>query len=349
MASDSFVILENICKRFDEKTVIPSLDLAIKKGSMTALLGPSGCGKTTILRLIAGLERPTSGKIFIDGDNVTHTSIQHRDIGMVFQSHTLFPHLSLFENVAYGLKMLKISREEIEKRVLNALKVVDLEGFEERFVDQISGGQQQRVALARALVLKPKVLLFDEPLSNLDSNLRRNMRETIREIQQRFNITSLYVTHDQYEAFAVSDCVIVMKDGDIKQLGTPEELYKRPASLFMANFMGETNVFKGVYDGEMIDINGYRFKAEKQSVLNKTSGKYLIGVRPEAIELVEEGVETTQCEIVDVTYMGAMYEVRAKWFGQELLLHLNSTTFDPNVCQYAYLTINPAGVFLLPR
>ncbi len=230
MEKENFVVLKNVCKRFGDKTVIGNLDLEIKKGALVTLLGPSGCGKTTVLRLVAGLEKPSSGQIFIDGEDVTNTSIQHRDICMVFQSYALFPHMSLAGNVGYGLKMLGMEKAEIKQRVDDALKLVDLEGFAERYVDQISGGQQQRVALARALVLKPKVLLFDEPLSNLDANLRRNMRETIRELQQRFNITSLYVTHDQAEAFAVSDTVIVMKDGDIMQQGTPTELYKHPTS-----------------------------------------------------------------------------------------------------------------------
>lgn len=206
---------------------------------MVTLLGPSGCGKTTILRLVAGLEKPSEGQIFIDGEDVTHRSIQQRDICMVFQSYALFPHMSLGENVGYGLKMLGVPRAELKARVKEALAMVDLEGFEDRFVDQISGGQQQRVALARALILKPKVLLFDEPLSNLDANLRRSMRDKIRELQKQFDITSLYVTHDQSEAFAVSDTVLVMNKGHIMQIGSPQDLYRQPASRFMASFMGD--------------------------------------------------------------------------------------------------------------
>ena len=192
---------------------LKNISLDIAKNQVTAFIGPSGCGKTTVLRLVAGLEKPSEGQIFIDGEDVTHRSIQQRDICMVFQSYALFPHMSLGENVGYGLKMLGVSRAEVKTRVKEALAMVDLEGFEDRYVDQISGGQQQRVALARALILKPKVLLFDEPLSNLDANLRRSMRDKIRELQKQFNITSLYVTHDQSEAFAVSDTVLVMNKG----------------------------------------------------------------------------------------------------------------------------------------
>lgn len=349
MANDHFLVLKNVCKRFGDKTVIGNLNLEIKKGSLVTLLGPSGCGKTTVLRLVAGLEKPSGGQIFIDGEDVTNTSIQHRDICMVFQSYALFPHMSLHENVGYGLKMLGLDKQEINKRVDEALKLVDLEGFGERFVDQISGGQQQRVALARALVLKPKVLLFDEPLSNLDANLRRNMRETIRELQQRFNITSLYVTHDQAEAFAVSDTVIVMKDGDIMQQGSPTQLYKHPTSMFMANFMGEANMFKGHFDGTTIDIHGYCMPAQADNVKGITPGEYDIGVRPEAILLADDGHPCQQCQVISVAYMGSMYEVMVQWQGRELLLQLNSAQFNTDCRDHAYLTINPSGVFLLPK
>lgn len=349
MEKENFVVLKNICKRFGHNTVIGNLDLEIKKGSLVTLLGPSGCGKTTVLRLVAGLEKPTSGQIFIDGEDVTERSIQQRDICMVFQSYALFPHMSLFDNVAYGLKMLKLPADEIRARVSEALKIVGLDGMGERYVDQISGGQQQRVALARALVLKPKVLLFDEPLSNLDANLRRSMRETIRELQQRFDITSLYVTHDQAEAFAVSDTVIVMKDGDIMQAGSPQELYKSPKSMFMANFMGEANIFSGRYDGGQITINGYSIPADQSVTEGKDPGEYQVGVRPEAIILTPQGEESQACQVSKVVYMGSMYEVTVNWQEEELLLQLNSAQFSEKLARHAFLSINPSGLFLLPQ
>lgn len=348
MKENNFVVLKNVCKRFGDNTVIGNLDLEIEKGTLVTLLGPSGCGKTTVLRLVAGLEKPTSGQIFIDGEDVTNTSIQHRDICMVFQSYALFPHMSLHENVGYGLKMIRLPSEEIKQRVDEALKLVGLDDMGDRFVDQISGGQQQRVALARALVLKPKVLLFDEPLSNLDANLRRSMRDTIRDLQQRFNITSLYVTHDQAEAFAVSDTVIVMKDGDIMQKGSPDQLYRSPASMFMANFMGDANIFSGAYRNGCLTINGYEVDADADVVGGFPEGEYQIGVRPEAILLAGEGQPCQQCQVKGIVYMGSMYEVAVNWHGQELLLQLNSSQFDPKISDHAYLTINPTGIFLLP-
>lgn len=347
MTTNNFVVLKNICKRFGDNTVIGNLDLEIEAGSLITLLGPSGCGKTTVLRLVAGLEKPTSGQIFIDNEDVTHASIQHRDICMVFQSYALFPHMSLFDNVAYGLKMLKLSKDEITQRVEEALELVDLGGFGNRYVDQISGGQQQRVALARALVLKPKVLLFDEPLSNLDANLRRSMRDKIRELQQRFNITSMYVTHDQSEAFAVSDKVIVMKDGEIMQIGKPEELYRKPASMFMANFMGDANIFDGSLSGGYIDLFGYQIPADEQVIEDKEEGEHKIGVRPEAFQLVANGAEAQKCEVLKSVYMGTMYEVAVNWHGQELLLQLNSSQYDPSIEANPYLHINPTGMFVL--
>jgi iron(III) transport system ATP-binding protein len=244
--------------------------------------------------------------------------------------------------------MLKLPGEEIRQRVDEALKIVDLESMGERFVDQISGGQQQRVALARALVLKPKVLLFDEPLSNLDANLRRSMRETIRELQQRFDITSLYVTHDQAEAFAVSDTVIVMKSGEIMQIGSPQELYKSPKSMFMANFMGEANLFQGHFDGERIHIHGYAIEADPEATQGKAKGEYQIGVRPEAITLNTQGENSQACEVLKYAYMGSMYEVTVKWHDQELLLQLNSAQFRQELTKHAYLEFNPRGLFLLP-
>jgi len=215
MTQKNFVELRNVTKRFGSNTVIDNINLTIPQGQMVTLLGPSGCGKTTILRLVAGLEKPSEGQIFIDGEDVTHRSIQQRDICMVFQSYALFPHMSLGENVGYGLKMLGVSRAEVKTRVKEALAMVDLEGFEDRFVDQISGGQQQRVALARALILKPKVLLFDEPLSNLDSELRESLCGEMSRLLQQLGITALYVTHDRREAELLADQIVYLSAGRV--------------------------------------------------------------------------------------------------------------------------------------
>ena len=344
--SNDFLVLKNVTKAFGKSVVIDDLDLTIKRGTMVTLLGPSGCGKTTILRLVAGLENPTSGQIFIDGEDVTKSSIQNRDICIVFQSYALFPHMSIGDNVGYGLRMQNVSKEERKQRVKEALELVDLAGFEDRYVDQISGGQQQRVALARALVLKPKVLLFDEPLSNLDANLRRAMREKIRELQQSLGITSLYVTHDQTEAFAVSDEVIVMNKGKIMQKAPAKELYQRPNSLFLANFMGESSIFPAKLQGNTVNIHGYELALNNAAQFNLPDGDCLAGVRPEAVYLHETGTEAQRCTIKSAVYMGNHWEVVALWHGQDLLINCRPEQFNPT-SQEAYVHLSEQGVFLL--
>ena len=344
--SNDFLVLKNVTKAFGKSVVIDDLDLTIKRGTMVTLLGPSGCGKTTILRLVAGLENPTSGQIFIDGEDVTKSSIQNRDICIVFQSYALFPHMSIGDNVGYGLRMQNVSKEERKQRVKEALELVDLAGFEDRYVDQISGGQQQRVALARALVLKPKVLLFDEPLSNLDANLRRAMREKIRELQQSLGITSLYVTHDQTEAFAVSDEVIVMNKGKIMQKAPAKELYQRPNSLFLANFMGESSIFPAKLQGNTVNIHGYELALNNAAQFNLPDGDCLAGVRPEAVYLHETGTEAQRCTIKSAVYMGNHWEVVAVWHGQDLLINCRPEQFNP-ASQEAYVHLSEQGIFLL--
>ena len=346
--NNDFLVLKNITKAFGKSVVIDNLDLTIKRGTMVTLLGPSGCGKTTILRLVAGLESPTSGQIFIDGEDVTKSSIQNRDICIVFQSYALFPHMSIGDNVGYGLRMQNVNPEERKQRVKEALELVDLAGFEDRYVDQISGGQQQRVALARALVLKPKVLLFDEPLSNLDANLRRSMREKIRELQQRLGITSLYVTHDQTEAFAVSDEVIVMHKGKIMQKAPAKELYLRPNSLFLAKFMGESSIFDGTLQQEQVTVNGYRFHLTDAAQFGLSDGECLVGIRPEAISLQSTGEASQACQVKSAVYMGNHWEIVAEWGGKELLINSNPEDFNPDL-QQAFVHFSERGVFLLKK
>ena len=279
-----YLRLENIHKSFGNTEVIKGFNLHLKQGSITTLLGPSGCGKTTILRLIAGLDLPTSGQIFLEDRDITQAAPQDRDIGIVFQSYALFPHLTVAENVSYSLKMQGFGKEEREVRVAEALALVELSGLEARMIDQLSGGQQQRVALARSLILKPKVLLFDEPLSNLDANLRRVMRENIRHLQQKLNITALYVTHDQAEAFAVSDEVIVMNKGEIVQQGSPQVLYRQPQNAFMAKFMGEVNLLPAEKQGNQLKI-GECLLVVDEAQFPQADGLYTLGIRPEAVKL----------------------------------------------------------------
>jgi iron(III) transport system ATP-binding protein len=247
-----YLTLENITKVFSsrgnvgEVTAVQDVNLEIKKGELVTLLGPSGCGKTTTLRMIAGFEFPTTGTIALDGQEINSLPPHKRDMSMVFQSYALFPHLTVFENIAYGLNVQKLSRKTIAERVGRVLDLVHLEGYGDRAPGQLSGGQQQRVALARALVMEPKVLLMDEPLSNLDAKLREEMRTEIRRIQKELNITSVYVTHDQIEAMTLSDRIVVMNQGLIEQIGNPMEIYRFPNSRFVANFIGRANFIDGV-------------------------------------------------------------------------------------------------------
>ena len=241
------VRLDHISKIYeDPKTKKPfyavkDVNLDMKPGEFVTLLGPSGCGKTTILRMIAGFESPDEGEIYIGGEAVNDLTPNKRDTAMVFQSYALLPHINVFDNVAYGLKLRKFPKDVIREKVLNILKLVEMDGMEARMTNQLSGGQQQRVALARALVLEPGVLLFDEPLSNLDAKLRVTMRTEIRKIQQKVGITAVYVTHDQSEAMAISDNIIIMSRGHMEQMGSPREVYYKPASKFVADFIGEAN------------------------------------------------------------------------------------------------------------
>ena len=239
------VRLDRVTKRYGKVTAVKPLDLVIPAGSLVTLLGPSGCGKTTLLRMIAGLERVTEGKIAIGGSDVTDLSASERNVSMVFQSYALFPHMTVLENVAYGLISGGASKAEAHAKAEEALTTVGLKGFGPRLPSEMSGGQQQRVALARALVLSPDVLLFDEPLSNLDARLRRSMREDIRDLQKELGVTVVYVTHDQSEALAVSDLIVVMRAADIAQMGTPRQLYEAPDNVFVATFMGEANHVRG--------------------------------------------------------------------------------------------------------
>lgn len=260
----SSVKLKNLVKKFpsdkssEDNIAVNNLDLNVESGELVTLLGPSGCGKTTTLRMIAGFEFPTSGSVFIGDEDISSVSPNKRDIGMVFQSYALFPHLTVYDNIAYGLKIKKLSQEEIKMKVKAVLEIMQLHALADRSPSQLSGGQQQRVALARAVVTEPKVLLFDEPLSNLDAKLREYMREELRNIQKRLGITSLYVTHDQTEAMAISDKVVIMNDGELQQVDTPYNIYISPANHFVADFMGKANFVSSVIK----DINQSEIEIE---------------------------------------------------------------------------------------
>ncbi len=243
------VQFKGILKKFGKVLAVEKTDLDIEEGSLVTLLGPSGCGKTTLLRMVAGLETPTEGDIFIKGKRINDVPIHQRNLGMIFQNYALFPHKSIYDNVAFGLKYRKIPKEEIREKVLRALEMVRLPGVEKRMPGQLSGGQQQRIALARAIVIEPDVLLMDEPLSALDENLREDMRREIDNLQQMLGVTTIFVTHDQREALSMSDKIVVMKNGKKQQEGVPEEVYNRPANHFVADFLGHSNFTSAVVQG----------------------------------------------------------------------------------------------------
>ena len=308
------VLIDHIYKIYlDPKTkkefyAVNDVTLDIKPGSFVTLLGPSGCGKTTTLRMIAGFESPDAGEIYIGGVPMNALTPNKRDTAMVFQSYALFPHMNIFDNVAYGLKLRKVPKPEIQKRVCDMLKLVGLEGMENRFTNQLSGGQQQRVALARALIAEPGVLLFDEPLSNLDAKLRVYMRTEIRRIQQQFGITAIYVTHDQSEAMSISDDIIIMNKGVVAQMGSPREIYYNPADEFVADFIGEANFLhatvESVGENEVtVKACGVSFPVRKPEKPVAAGEKRTVMLRPEGVRVSEKGI--VPCKVTLSCFMGS--------------------------------------------
>lgn len=352
------VRLDHISKIYtDPKTgkefyAVKDANIDIEPGSFVTLLGPSGCGKTTTLRMIAGFESPDEGEIYLGGEAINGLTPNKRDTAMVFQSYALLPHYNVFDNVAYGLKIRKLPKDEIRDRVLHILKLVEMEGMESRMTNQLSGGQQQRVALARALVIEPGVLLFDEPLSNLDAKLRVTMRTEIRKIQQKVGITAIYVTHDQSEAMSISDKIIIMSNGKIEQIGTPREIYYHPASKFVADFIGEANFLNAkvisvredkaqitVAGGETIEVNNFGRKAEGEEAS--------LVLRPEAVTLSEEGL--LEGTVTLSTFMGA-YQYYQVMVGD---MEIQITDYNPvnrrvyEMGEKAWLNFDPHGVYIL--
>lgn len=337
--------LKQVYKAFGATKVLQDFNLSFEKGKFTTLLGASGCGKTTILRLIAGLEDLDQGQILCDGKDISRLPPQQRGVGIVFQSYALFPHLTVGENVAFGLKMQEPHSSDIAEKVSQALKMVELEGFEHRRIEQLSGGQQQRVALARALVIAPQILLFDEPLSNLDTNLRRTMREMIRHLQQKLGITVLYVTHDQTEAFAVSDAVVVINQGNVEQIGSPNALYHHPTSRFTANFMGEVSFFPVKVKNRKYVLAENPLSIESNEL--PQDGNYLLGIRPEGVLFELTGEPTERCDVQSAISMGNYWEIQVRWHGLPLLVHLNPNDYIPNQPEY-FVKLRPIGWFVLP-
>lgn len=300
------VVIKEVTKRFGQVLAVDRVSLQIEPGELVTLLGPSGCGKTTILRIVAGLETATDGRVFIGEADVTRLPPNARDVTMMFQSYALFPHLTVFENVAYGLRVLKTPEAEIGRAVAEVMELVGMTGMAGRSPSALSGGQQQRVALARSLVLNPKVLLFDEPLSNLDAKLRKRMREEIRLLQQRLGITAIYVTHDQAEALAISDRIVVMDRGRIAQIGSPLQLYHEPANRFVAEFIGEANFLPGTIESAADGCVDLRLGPQLLRVKSRrlSPGPVTALARPETIQ-IHTGGEGLPGTIRKVSYLGS--------------------------------------------
>lgn len=300
-------------KSGDEMFAVKDVSFMAAEGEFVTLLGPSGCGKTTTLRMVAGFEEPSSGEILFGNTSVINTPPNKRNASMVFQSYALFPHMTVYENIAYGLKLRKMQSADIQKKVLESMDTMGLRGMENRRISQLSGGQQQRVALTRALITEPSVLLFDEPLSNLDAKLRVQMREEIRSLQKRLNITALYVTHDQEEAMVMSDKMIVMNKGEIAQIGTPQDIYRRPSSRFVAEFMGNANFLEAEIagqDGNALNIIllGEKIRVPSQSVALKNK-KAVCMLRPEAVTLTPPEQSALKGKITHIVNLGSHVRV----------------------------------------
>ena len=303
------VKIEDVTKKYGDFTAIDKMNFTIKDGEFFTLLGPSGCGKTTLLRMIAGFNTIEAGNIYFNDKIINKTPANKRDIGMVFQNYAIFPHLSIYENVEYGLKLRGIPKAEREKQIEEVLKIVRIENLKDRMPDKLSGGQQQRVALARAIVIKPKILLMDEPLSNLDAKLRVEMRTVIKKIQRQLNITTVYVTHDQEEALAISDRIAVMNKGYIMQLDTPSRIYQKPANTFVADFIGISNILEAEVKGEnALRIGSYEFNASFKS----DSSKVKVSVRPEHVRISEDLSRGIVGNIILSTFLGdyVYYEIQ---------------------------------------
>jgi len=352
--SKELIRLSNCSMAFDDVVVLDNINLYINDKEFLTLLGPSGCGKTTTLRIIGGFQTPTSGDIMFDGVRINDVPPHKRTINTVFQKYALFPHLNVYENIAFGLripkagpdgKRVKLSEEEIDQRVMEMLEVVNLKGFERRRVSQLSGGQQQRVAIARALVNRPKVLLLDEPLGALDLKLRKDMQNELKRIQQAMEITFIYVTHDQEEALAMSDTVVVMDGGRIQQIGTPEDIYNEPKNAFVADFIGESNIIDGIMRADgVVEIFNRRFTCldkgfEKDEPVD-------VVIRPEDVDIVPEDQGQLKGTVTNVTFKGMQYDIIVDFYGFKWLIQ--TTDLSP-VGSRIGIKIDPDGIHVMKK
>lgn len=318
--------LQNISKEFSGVRVLNDINLYIRQNEFLTLLGPSGCGKTTTLRIIGGFEEPTNGNVLFEGKDITNLPPYQRQINTVFQKYALFPHLDIYGNIAFGLKIKKLAKAEIDKKVKEMLRLVNLQGFENRAIDSLSGGQQQRIAIARALVNEPKVLLLDEPLGALDLKLRKDMQIELKNMQKRVGITFIYVTHDQEEALTMSDTIVVMDKGVIQQIGTPVDIYNEPNNAFVAEFIGESNIVDGImHEDFLVEFSGRKFPCVDKGFQNGEDIEVVI--RPEDIEIVSEAEGSLKGIVTSVTFKGVHYEMMVDSGDFQWMIH--STIMKP--------------------
>ena len=343
--SKHLIDLKNITKTYDDTDVLKDINLYIRDGEFLTLLGPSGCGKTTMLRLIAGFTLPDNGQILVDGKDISGVPPYRRQVNTVFQKYALFPHLNVFDNIAFGLKIQKLPKDEIESRVNEMMELVNLAGYGSRYIDQLSGGQQQRVAIARALVNRPRVLLLDEPLGALDLKLRKEMQLELKRLQREMNITFIYVTHDQEEALTMSDTVVVMNGGKVQQIGTPEDIYNEPKNAFVADFIGESNILDGTMKA---DYRAY-FSGREFKCLDAGFGvnePVDIVVRPEDVDIVKKGEGMLDGIVTSVTFRGVHFEIIVDIGGFKWMIQ---TTDEHKPGEEVGLFIEPDAIHVMKK
>ncbi|SEF42214.1 spermidine/putrescine transport system ATP-binding protein [Butyrivibrio sp. Su6] len=337
------ITLEHISKSYDGQLILDDLNLSIYENSFVTLLGPSGCGKTTTLRIIGGFETPDKGRVIFDGKDITNLSPNKRQLNTVFQKYALFTHMTVAENIAFGLKIKNKSDSYIKDKIKYALKLVNLEGYENRSPESLSGGQQQRIAIARAIVNEPKVLLLDEPLGALDLKMRQDMQYELKRLKEELGITFIYVTHDQEEALTMSDHIVVMNQGYIQQEGSPEKIYNEPENAFVADFIGDSNIIRStMIRDELVEILGAKFACvDKGFGENKPVD---VVIRPEDIELVSPENGTLKGVVTDLTFKGVHYEMDVEVGGRELLVH--STKLSP-VGTHVGINVDPYNIQIM--
>ena len=345
MKSENIIELKDISIAFGEQTVLDGIDLTIRDGEFVTLLGPSGCGKTTTLRIIGGFEKPDSGDIFFEGKKLNGVPAHKRQVNTIFQRYALFPHLNVYENIAFGMRVKKADEKTIKQKVSEMLKLVNLEGLQKRRIDTLSGGQQQRVAIARALANEPRVLLLDEPLAALDLKLRKDMQVELKKIQQSLGITFIFVTHDQEEALTMSDTVVVMDAGKIQQIGTPKDIYNEPENAFVADFIGESNILDGIMRNDFVaEFSGHVFDClDKGFEANEPVD---VVVRPEDVDIVapEKGMLTGV--VTSVTFLGVHYEIIVDIGGFKWMIQ---TTDEAKEGETVGLFIEPDAIHIMKK